>query len=78
MFRDDVARVVNAGTAWQTEQLGGLGGQVLPTDLAPEQGGGSEPDLLLRARLLLSQQVDHLGVEPPLDAVPPVREVLYL
>ena len=54
MFGDDVAGVINAGAAGETEQSGGLGGEIFPADLTPEQSGRSEPDLLLRVGFLLS------------------------
>ena len=72
MFGHDVAGVVNAGAPGETEQPGGLGGEIFPADLAPEQSGRGEPDLLLRVWLLLRKEVDHLGVEPALYPVPPV------
>ena len=78
MFGDDVAGVINAGTPGETEQSGGLGGQIFPADLTAEQSGRGGPDLLLWPWLLLSQEVDHLGVEPALYPVPPVREILNL
>ena len=78
MLGDDLAGVVYAGAAGQAGQAGGLRGQVLPADRAAEQCGGRHPDLLLRVGLLLGQEVDHLGVEPALDPVPAVGEVLYL
>ena len=78
MFGDDVAGVVNAGAPGETEQPGGLGGEIFPADLTAEQSGRGGPDLLLWPWLLLSQEVDHLGVEPALYPVPPVREILNL
>ena len=66
MFGDHVAGVINAGAPGETEEPGGLGGEIFPADLTAEQSGRREPDLLLGVRLLLSQQVHHLGVEPAL------------
>ena len=57
MFGDDVAGVINAGTPGETEQSGGLGGQIFPADLTAEQSGRGGPDLLLWPWLLLSQEV---------------------